>query len=69
MALDGFVIAALTHELKSRLCAGRIDKIHQPEADEIVVVIRNNGKNYKVLLSANSNYPKIHFTKLDKKIQ
>ncbi|MGI6426723.1 MAG: Rqc2 family fibronectin-binding protein [Natronincolaceae bacterium] len=67
MALDGFVIAALTHELKSRLCAGRIDKIHQPEADEIVVVIRNNGKNYKVLLSANSNYPKIHFTKLDKK--
>lgn len=67
MALDGIVIAALTHELKSQLCSGRIDKIYQPETDEIVLTIRNNEKNYKVLLSANNNYPKIHFTKLNKK--
>ena len=66
MALDGCVIAALTHELKSRLCAGRIDKIYQPETDEIVFTIRNKGNNYRVLLSANSNYPKIHFTKFNK---
>lgn len=66
MALDGCVIAALTHELKSRLCAGRIDKIYQPETDEIVFAIRNKGNNYRVLLSANSNYPKIHFTKFNK---
>ncbi|MCK9267405.1 MAG: NFACT family protein [Alkaliphilus sp.] len=66
MALDGCVIAALTHELKFRLCFGRIDKIYQPETDEIVFTIRNKGNNYRVLLSANSNYPKIHFTKFNK---
>ena len=66
MVLAGCVIAALTHELKSRLCAGRIDKIYQPETDEIVFAIRNKGNNYRVLLSANSNYPKIHFTKFNK---
>ena len=62
MALDGFVVAALTHELKTELCNGRIDKIYQPEADEIILTVRSGGKNHKVLLSANSNYPKIHLT-------
>jgi len=62
MALDGFVVASLTHELKSQLYNGRIDKIYQPEADEIILTIRSGGKNHKILLSANSNYPKIHFT-------
>lgn len=66
MALDGCVIAALTHELKFRLCFGRIDKIYQPETDEVVFTIRNRGNNYRVLLSASSNYPKIHFTKFNK---
>ncbi len=67
MALDGSVIAALTYELRSQLYTGRIDRIYQPETDEIVLTVRNNGQNHKVLLSASSNHPKIHFTKLDKK--
>jgi len=62
MALDGFVVAALTHELKSQLYNGRIDKVYQPEADEIILTVRSGGKNHKILLSADSNYPKIHFT-------
>ncbi len=66
MALDGFVIAALTYELKSTLCNGRIDKVYQPEADEIALTIRNNRENHKLMLSANSNYPKIHFTNFNK---
>ncbi len=67
MALDGTVVAALTYELKSQLSNGRIDKIYQPENDELIFTIRNGGKNHKVLLSANNNYPKIHFTKSNKK--
>ncbi|ABW18963.1 Rqc2 family fibronectin-binding protein [Alkaliphilus oremlandii] len=66
MALDGFVVAALTHELKSELCNGRIDKVYQPETDEIILTVRSNGKNHKILLSADSNYPKIHFTTSNK---
>ncbi|MBU5677350.1 NFACT family protein [Alkaliphilus sp. MSJ-5] len=66
MALDGFVVAALTHELRSKLCNGRIDKIYQPETDEIILTARSGGKNHKILLSTNSNYPKVHFTNSSK---
>ena len=38
MALDGSVVAALTHELKFQLYTGRIDKIYQPEIDEIILL-------------------------------
>lgn len=66
MALDGLVIAALTYELKDKLCSGRIDKVYQPEPDEIILTIRSGGQNHKVLLSADSSYPKIHFTNSNK---
>ncbi len=67
MALDGSVIAALTHELKFQLHTGRIDKVYQPETDEIILVIRSKGKNFRVLFSASSNCPRVHFTKFNKK--
>jgi len=63
MALDGITIAAIAHELKTKLVGGRIDKIHQPEKDEIVVSARSQGANHKILLTANASNPRIHFTK------
>ena len=35
MALDGITTSAIVSELKAALLGGRIDKIHQPLADEI----------------------------------
>ncbi|SNR90999.1 Predicted component of the ribosome quality control (RQC) complex, YloA/Tae2 family, contains fibronectin-binding (FbpA) and DUF814 domains [Anaerovirgula multivorans] len=66
MPLDGFVVAALTHELSSLLSYNRIEKIYQPEVDEIIINLRSQGKNTKLLLSANSNYPRVHFTTANK---
>ena len=63
MALDGITTSAIVSELKSALVGGRIDKIHQPVADEIRMTIRGLGSGAKkVIISANSAHPRIHLT-------
>ena len=42
MALDGLVIHSIVNELSSKLIGGKIDKIYQPEDDEVVLNIRNS---------------------------
>ena len=37
MALDGITVAALTAELNQTILNGRISKIAQPEADELLL--------------------------------
>jgi predicted ribosome quality control (RQC) complex YloA/Tae2 family protein len=63
MALDGIYIYSILSELKDKLLPGRISKVNQPEKDELSLLIRgNHNKNYKLLISASSSYPKIHIT-------
>ena len=63
MAFDGITISALVSEIKDKILGGRIDKIYQPESDEIILGIRSFGNAYKLLLTANPSNPKFHFTK------
>lgn len=67
MALDGITLRSLVHEMKSKLVNGKIDKITQPEKDEIWLTIRNEKQNHKLLISANSSTPRIHFVNDAKK--
>lgn len=67
MALDGIVISNIIYEIKKLMLGGRIDKIYQPEPDEINMFVRGGGDNYRILLSSHSNHPRIHITKLQKK--
>ncbi|MDW8799606.1 NFACT RNA binding domain-containing protein [Clostridium sp. A1-XYC3] len=66
MALDGIFIHSIIEELKRCLINGRVDKINQPEKDEIILSIKNERKTYKLLISSSSVYPKIHLTKIAK---
>ncbi len=66
MALDAVAIRALVGELQC-LVDGRVDKIHQPERDEIIVSVRTLDKSYKLLLSASSANPRFHLTDYTKK--
>lgn len=66
MALDGIVLSNIVHELKSCLLEGRIDKIYQPEKDDLFINVRGKGQNYKLLLTANSSYPRVHLSELTK---
>jgi len=66
MAFDGVTISNIIYELKEKIIGGRIDKIYQPENDEIIMSIRNFGNTYKLLLTANASNPRIHFTAINK---
>lgn len=66
MALDAVAIRALVNELQV-LVGGRIDKIHQPERDEIAIHVRTFEERYKLVVSASSAHPRIHLTQTSKK--
>jgi len=61
MAFDGVVIANIVNDMKNRLLGGRIYKIYQPEADEINIVIKNNGTTYRLMLNASPTLPLVYF--------
>ncbi len=60
MPLDAVVLSALRSELEQRIIGGRIDKIYQPEKDEILLHIRGMGENIRLLISANQNNARVH---------
>ncbi len=62
MAFDGITIANITKELQETLTGGRIYKIAQPEADELLLTIKNNGSQYRLLLSADASLPVVYLT-------
>ena len=62
MAFDGFTIAALVSEMDAKLTGGHIQKIAQPEADELLLSIKNNKTQYKLQISASPSLPLIHLT-------
>ncbi|WP_026893921.1 Rqc2 family fibronectin-binding protein [Clostridiisalibacter paucivorans] len=62
MSLDGIVIKSLVHEFNNTILNGKIDKIYQPEKDELLINIRNKGNNYRLLISSSSNNPRIYLT-------
>lgn len=62
MPFDGFTTGALVRELERELLGGRIDKIYQPESDEIVLNVRSLGKMKHLLLSANPSHARFQLT-------
>lgn len=62
MSFDGLFTRAMVKELSTHLKGGRINKIHQPFPNELVLNIRANGKNYKLLLSAHPSYGRVQLT-------
>ncbi|MBQ9604319.1 MAG: NFACT family protein, partial [Firmicutes bacterium] len=62
MAFDGIMIRSIIHELNDKILGGRIDKVYQPESDEIILGIRSFGTGYKLLLTANPSHPRLQLT-------
>ena len=66
MAFDGIVIANLTYDLKNKLEGGKINKIAQPEKDELLFTVKNNRETLRLLVSANASLPLVCFTDTNK---
>lgn len=62
MALDSLVVKNIVYELSNKLIGGKIDKIHQPENDEISINIRNNKENFKLILSSSASNPRVYIS-------
>ena len=63
MSFDGFFLHHLTKELQEQILWGRIQKVNQPFEQELVLTIRNNRQNYKLLLSAHPVFGRVQLTK------
>ncbi|TGY44362.1 fibronectin/fibrinogen-binding protein [Clostridium sartagoforme] len=66
MALDGIYLYSLVSDLKKSILNSKIDKINQPEKDEIVLTLRKGRENIRLLISASSRFPRIHITSISK---
>ena len=62
MSFDGFFLHHMTTELREQVLYGRIQKVNQPFERELVLTIRNNRQNYKLLLSAHHGKNKSIFS-------
>lgn len=62
MALDGAFLYCLREELQQRLGDARIDKIHQPSREELLLTLRHRGGTERLYLSARANSPRVHLS-------
>ncbi|GAB6173587.1 NFACT RNA binding domain-containing protein [Paradesulfitobacterium aromaticivorans] len=67
MALDGVTLHYLVQELAPQLVGARIDKIHQPEKEEVQLLLRNQGSSFRLLLNAGATAARFHITTVSKK--
>ena len=67
MSFDGIVTKAIVDDIKEKLTNGKISKVNQPDKNELDLIIYNNKQNYKLLISASSSLPRMHFTNENKK--
>lgn len=66
MAFDGITIANMIKELKDTLLNGRIHKIAQPEADELLLTIKTEQGQKRLYISASASLPLIYLTETNK---
>ncbi|AWZ48248.1 fibronectin/fibrinogen-binding protein [Clostridiaceae bacterium 14S0207] len=62
MPLDGLYLNSIEKELNNLMINCKIEKINQTEKDEVCLTFKKNRKNHRLLISASSNYPRVHFT-------
>lgn len=62
MAFDGLVMAAVRAELQEKLTGGRIEKIYQPLAGEITILVHKNRDKFRLLVSADARDARVHLT-------
>ena len=66
MPQDVVTLTAIVQELGDALVGGRIDRVTQPEKDEVFLHIRAKGRNHILAISVNPNAPRMHLTTVKK---
>ncbi|MGM9550433.1 MAG: NFACT family protein [Faecousia sp.] len=62
MAFDAFFLSAVLDEIRGRCIGARVDKIHQPSRDTVILHLRCREGREKLLFAANPTAPRLHLT-------
>lgn len=62
MAFDGIITRGIVSELSSLITGGRIDKIYQPEKEDLLILVHKDKKKYKLLVSANPKASRVYLS-------
>ena len=62
MAFDAFFLSAVLEEVREKCIGARIDKIHQPSRDTLILQMHNRDHRTKLLFAANPTAPRLHLT-------
>src|SRR5699024_10654265 len=62
MPFDGIVTKSVVHELSNTLVNGRISKITQHTETDVLLTVRSQRKNYRLLFSIHPTYARFHLT-------
>lgn len=65
MSPDGITLNLIIRELTT-LLQGRVERVYQPERQEIILIIRSSGQSRRLLLSAQADNARLHLTTADK---
>lgn len=62
MALDGIFLKKIRDEIAPLIVGSRVEKIHQPSREELVLHLRSRAGAFKLFLSVRVNSPRVHLT-------
>jgi Predicted RNA-binding protein homologous to eukaryotic snRNP len=62
MALDGAFLRHIKKEIEEKALGAKVDKVYQPNKEEMVLLLRTRTDNFKLLMSARANSARVHFT-------
>ena len=62
MAFDAILLGAVLEEIRKTATGARVEKIHQPSRDMVILHLRCEGSREKLLFAANPTAPRLHLT-------
>jgi len=62
MAFDAYFLTAVLDELRRTATGARVEKIHQPSRDTVIIHLRCEEGRQKLLIAANPAAPRLHLT-------
>ena len=63
MAFDAFFLTAVLNEIREKAIGARVEKIHQPSRDTIILHLRGNTGREKLLIAPNPAAPRLYLTR------
>ena len=66
MPFDGFVLAAIRHELEDKIIGSRVDRVYQPSKDTVALNLHRAKEKMRLLLCVHPSFARIHLFKQPK---